>query len=465
MNAMKTQNIISSGKYSRIFLLSFPALLLSVGLQPGCGGSSNDVASASQQTEKICLSDVGVQIDFQELEPEVQGDASGGPAESRVLRQRKVRVDKESMRAAMRLEYGSEIHLNLFDDRKVRVRVRKVQHLGDGNSIAVGAVVGEERSPATIVMKNDVLVANIKMNSFNEHYEIRYAGDDAHTVSSIAPDVMGGCEAIEAARETEGQETDSSVSAQAAVPVVDLLVAYTPAARSESGGTDAMIALIQLGVADANQSYVDSAVGLSARLVGTMEVSSNETADFSADLTSLKGQTDGKWDEVHAERSSLGADQVTLVGAYSGNTSVAGIGYINASASSAFAIVRTSSFSQYTFAHELGHNLGLYHEDGYENTAGGFRTVMAYGSYPRIRRFSNPHMPYEGYATGNSSHDSASILNSNAARMAGLVATVVPPSPTPVGLPNPAPGPTPGSTPAPEPEPETPLCPVTEVLI
>ena len=165
------------------------------------------------------------------------------------------------------------------------------------------------------------------------------------------------------------------------------------------------------------------------RLVGTLALKQNDSGNFSSDLSALKSKTDGKWDEVHAERTRLGADQVTVVGNYPGG-SVAGIGYIGATASSAFTVVKRSMFSQYTFTHELGHNIGLQHSDGYVNSTGAFRTIMAYGSVPRILRYSSSTLTYKSYATGNSSHNSAAILNANGKMTASLVATKITTNPS-----------------------------------
>jgi hypothetical protein len=274
-----------------------------------------------------------------------------------------------------------------------------------------------------------------------------------HAVRSAGADLYNDCQTVEAPPPTAddqriGQKAPLDEAANDTAndgtaqplsdPVVDMLVAYTPAAREHQGGKAAIEALIQMGVADTNQAFRDSGVGLQVRLVGMMETAQNESSDLNGDLTALRGTNDGKWDEIHTMRKRLGADQVTLVAAYLSNSSAAGIGYVNATASSAFTIMRDTYFRQYTLAHEFGHNLGLNHSDGLESSAGRFRTIIAYGSYPRIRRYSNPALSYNGYPTGDATHNESKILNTNATRGANLVATVVPPS-TPATQPTPAP--------------------------
>jgi len=125
---------------------------------------------------------------------------------------------------------------------------------------------------------------------------------------------------------------------------------------------------------------------------------------------------------VHAERKRLGADLVSIVAYYSSST--AGIGYVGSSFTTGFSITKTTAFKQFSFTHELGHNMGLNHLDGYENSSGKFRTVMAYGSYTRIPRFSNPGLDFNSYATGTSSNNSAKILNASGAKVAGFSTSV-----------------------------------------
>jgi hypothetical protein len=325
----------------------------------------------------------------------------------------------------------SRMNLNLFSDLNLNVIVEKIESMSKDNLVMTGRLPDQPFSSVTMSVQNDVLVANVHPTA-KTYYTITYQSDGIHRIQEFAADTTSdeeNCLAIPAPDETEMKAQDlADTQALAAPPVIDMLVGYTPAAKTKAGGADAIKALIQAGIADTNKAFLNSGVNLSVRLVGIMAMSQNETNDFSADLSSLRGKTDGLWDSVHAERALLGADQVTIVGSYP-NNSVAGIGYIKAAASSAFTIAKVSAFKIFTFTHELGHNVGLNHSDGLENASGGFRTVMAYGTYTRIARFSNPSLPYDGYSTGDSSHNSAKILNANGSATANLVAAKITSSP------------------------------------
>lgn len=341
-----------------------------------------------------------------------------------VLRRRVVHVDLETLRRRIQIP-GNRVRLNLYDDRSVEVRITSVQMPEEGNVISTGNVAGDEHSDVTIVSKDEVMIANIHDHTRNETYEVRYRPDGTHTIETVAFENSDDCETVVAPDDevaTMGAGADEPL---AAIPVVDMLVAYTPNAMDKVGGRSAMLALIQTGIADTNRAFLYSGVNLRARLVGTYRVLQNEAGSWSSDLAALRGKSDGRWDAIHAERARLGADQVTLIGAYTNAGSTNGIAYINAGATSAFAIVKTASFGAFTFTHELGHSIGLNHSDGYENRSGGFRTVMAYGTKPRIRRFSNPDRPYNGWRTGTSTRDSVDILNANAGRISRLYRTVV----------------------------------------
>jgi peptidyl-Asp metalloendopeptidase len=435
-------------------------MLIGILVIQGCGVWGVDSRLNKNESSRVCKPKQVQEPEdlFIELEAESHGEVSEQAVGGSTVRRRKVAVNFERFHVS--IGEGRSLRMTLFQDRDLEVRIEKIEPLAEGEVVLLGRVLGHELSSVTVVVKDDVMVANLNLEGMGEHFQIRYEGGGIHVIRELTGVHKGECHAHEPPGYSvlgEGLETESQTSlSPLSTPVADLLVVYTPAARIKQGGTSGIKALIQLGIADTNRAFAESGVGLSVRLVGTMETRQNETEDFSADLASLRGTTDGLWDEVHAERRRLGADQVSLVGAYNGNTTVAGLAYVGASASSAFSITRTSAFGQYTFSHELGHNIGLRHGDGYENMAGRFRTVMAYGTQPRVRRFSSPVYPYNGYITGTSTQDSAKIINANAARFAGLVAAVSSSTPTPTPTPTPtfaSPTPTPASTPAPTPAP------------
>jgi hypothetical protein len=340
-------------------------------------------------------------------------------------------MDVAALKKTLMSSVQRRIHLDLFNDTPMEVYVEKLEKVSDSNLVMTGHMDDEDSSVSLVVNDNQV-VANIHPEN-GRRYTIRPQGADAHVIQEFADVEEQGAQSVSngedptclavPAPEARVEAPIATDVAMATTPVIDMLVAYTPSALAKMGSVSAMKALIQTGIADTNKSFINSGVNLSVRLVGIMALRQNES-DFSGDLSLLRSNGDGKWDEVHAERARLGADQVSVVAVYP-NNGVAGIGYIKANAASAFTITKVGGFSQFSFTHELGHNVGLQHSDGMVNSSGSFRTIMAYGSVPRILRFSNPKLSYNNYATGDSSHNSAAILNAYGNTTANLVAPKV----------------------------------------
>lgn len=417
----KQKNLIQF--YAARCSTSLAAIALTfVALGTGCGAGPQ---SGSDEAARSAI--------FADADGEAEADPQANDPSEISRRRRYVRVNTQALAAAIgAAEQGSTrvFKINMFQDEDVTVVLEDVVRVSSDNVTATGRIVGDSDSAVTLVMNKDVLLVNVRRGNTDQEYEVRYVGKGLHRIRELLPDHGDeGCltanspEASAMSTEESMAETIASKEDEAsplATPVIDILTAYTPAARTKVGGTDAMKALIQLGIADTNRALADSGVALQVRLAGTLALTRSETGSWSTDLSALRSKTDGKWDEVHSLRSKLGADQVSLV-VSSPTGSVAGIGYVNASYASAFTVVRTSAFKAYSFSHELGHNLGLNHSDGYVSSAGRFRTIIAYGTYPRARRFSNPNLTYLGYKTGDGSHNESSILNRNAYRVSSLI--------------------------------------------
>ena len=230
---------------------------------------------------------------------------------------------------------------------------------------------------------------------------------------------------------------------------IDVAVVYTPAAREEAGGTAEIEAVIDLMVAETNEAYQASGVYHRLALVARSEVQYAEAGDF-RDIDRLTDPSDGYMDGVHAMRDRTGADLVHLVFKHQDHPfgGVANLG-------GAFGLT-CQNCGGFTFAHELGHNMGLSHDRyqvhhnegeggvsphpayGYVNQQAlvasaarsrRWRTTMSYDqqcvdadtSCSWLLRFSNPRQRYDGdplgvpHGTGETGvtgpADAAAVLN------------------------------------------------------
>jgi hypothetical protein len=155
------------------------------------------------------------------------------------------------------------------------------------------------------------------------------------------------------------------------------------------------------------------------------------------------------WITVHALRNAHGADLVSL---FIEGTSLCGFAWLMTAQSNAFeafafgVVARICATGNYTFGHEMGHNMGLQHDRantsvdgvfpfsrGYVDTPHGFRDIMGVaascGGCMRIQNFSNPNVTFNDFPTGvpqasPQSADAATSLNATALTVANWRAEV-----------------------------------------
>jgi hypothetical protein len=134
----------------------------------------------------------------------------------------------------------------------------------------------------------------------------------------------------------------------------------------------------------------------------------------------LANKNDGVLDQVHALRDSARADLVSLLTV---QADLCGAGYLmrpsTVTADFAFTVVNDGcAFSNFTLAHEIGHNMGAHHDrasasggvGAYSYAFGwvtprnpGFSDIMSYAPSGRPRRnhWSNPDLQINGMAAGS----------------------------------------------------------------
>jgi hypothetical protein len=350
--------------------------------------------------------------------------ASNQPA---IMRVRWVRPDFGALAQG---QQSGKLRLNLFDDAVYQGMVDRIQENLSGSLAYSGHLENIPESSFILVSRQGILMGTIRLPG--AFYRISYQ-DGEHLIQQLDDRTFPSeLEPIPAGIRRE-ESTQIQGSADDAVDAddgsqIDVLVVYTAAARQSAGNTQVSIeTLIDTAVAETNIGYQNSGVSQRLNLVHRAEVDYIEDDfNWSTTLSLLRGTSDGVMDEVHTLRNMYCADEVVLL---VGNMESCGLAYVmqdlsTSFANKAFAIVSWyCATGYYSFAHEMGHNMGSAHDHanasvpgvydysyGYQDPDGAFRSIMAYangcpGECPRVNYWSNPGISMYGRPMGVISTD------------------------------------------------------------
>ena len=340
------------------------------------------------------------------------------------------------------------IRISFFEDFKLLAEITEVSKTSSGGLAYTGRVPGDLHSSVVLVHNHGVVSINV--SALSRQFAIHGSGESGYVASELRrlnlPDHSSKPIRVNApVIENPQVQTAAEVSIAADTgPEIDVMVVYTPVVRANNGGTAQMHANIDAQVAFTNLIYANSNVVQRLRLVYKGEVAYTETTD-SVDLSRLQNPSDGFLDSVPVLRDIYKADFVSLWGNY---PTTCGLGYLMSTESSGFAGSAYNTVNSpgctgsgsATFAHELGHNMGVDHDNfvtmdsptstvtpegggaateiryahGYVDIVNRFRTVMAYDDHclattpftacDRTPYFSNPNVLFTGFPTGNASN-------------------------------------------------------------
>lgn len=404
-----------------------------------------------------------------------------------IVRSRLVNVDFELLsnrqeNLAAEPDEEHQLILNVFESLEYTLIIQKIERNRSGSYSWYGQLKDIPKSQVVLVVKNNMIFGNITKPNFS--YQIRHISDETHAIYEIDPTKFpptsepiipnikskssspinplksmtteieshisgGGTTAIPHISGSEfrsgGDEfvssnpfsADSSPSSNGGGSVfgtqadngsvVDVLVVYTAEGRVAAGGTSAIGSLIDLAASETNAAYSNSGVAHTIRVVGKQEISFSESGfTFSGLLTSAQ---DGSISGLHALRNSTGADLVVVL--VDGDDSLCGLAYLMTSVSSSFApfgysVTQTNcATGNFTFGHEIGHNMAARHDRANDNTDGSpfshnhgyvdntnnFKTIMGTGGNTRIQYFSNPNVLFGGAVTGVADGDALAADN------------------------------------------------------
>lgn len=339
-------------------------------------------------------------------------------------RSRVATVNTNALEAA---RVGARLPLNLFDDVQIVANIQTIQAQDDA-VLWTADVEGMEWGQVFLVQRQGQMALDVSMPE--GFYQVRFVGGNLYRIAEVDqsryPEEMHPVEISLPAGEMGGGGTSATpdLTPSDSDPLIDVLVAYTPRARDAAGGTDAIRNVISLAVAETNQSYINSGVSQRLNLVKVVETTFNQSPDMGSDLSSASNPYDGIMDELPVLRDQTGADLVSVI---EESTQYCGIAYLMANTSSSFAyyaysvVARSCATGYYSFAHELGHNMGARHDyyvdnqntptsyaHGFVSLTGHWRTIMAYDaqcnqngfSCRRLPFWSNPAVLYGGAPMG-----------------------------------------------------------------
>ncbi|GAB3361279.1 zinc-dependent metalloprotease [Lysobacter tyrosinilyticus] len=210
---------------------------------------------------------------------------------------------------------------------------------------------------------------------------------------------------------------------------IRVMVVATDDAIAAYGGN--MQSLVELAVAESNQGYLNSNIGINM-VLANYSTTTYATAGMSTDLSRFRSTNDGYMDGVHAVRDANAADVMMLV---ANDASACGLASgIGSTAATAFATSYWDCITgYYSFAHEIGHLQSARHDPatdastspysyghGYRAPDNSWRTIMAYNctgaGCPRLNYWSNPSVTYGGVPMGtyDKSHNQRVLVQTKA---------------------------------------------------
>lgn len=327
------------------------------------------------------------------------------------------------------------ILLPLFPDIVLTLDGEEVEATVDGSTVWTGRVIGAPISAATLIIRDGMITGQIQVGAMI--IEIRPILLGMHRISEIDQSAFPKeGEALKMPAPPPGTSGPASPPPGAPRAAADgqttlnVLVVYGD--RSAAASSD-IAGEIRLAVASSNSVYANSGIPITLNLVGIQQMSGYDEASrsYTAILNDLTGTSDGRLDAVHSLRGSLQADLVVY---FTERSEYCGLAWLyNGYPQYAFSVVtRSCATSNYSFVHELGHNMGAEHDRyvssdaspsaynyGYVDTNARIRTVMAYNdkcaalgfSCTRVPFFSSPYLSYNGVPLGVNPWSSEAAYN------------------------------------------------------
>lgn len=322
------------------------------------------------------------------------------------------------------------IRLNLFPEFDVTVPRVDIGYTGTTASSWIGTFPSMLGTATFVWYDPDRIQGHISSTEGN--FELYGLGNNVYLIAEHDNDHFGGCgsevqqgnppsvagaendNAPDVYINDMGEVEESNGAMQRVVDdecFIRMVIGYTPTAKTRTNSTygRTMNVHVALAVADANAAYFNSNVEQRVELAHLYAATQEATTSSGNDKVSLRGTTDGLWDEVHAKRDFYDGDMVAMItdGDYAGLCGEA-YGFDYTDATNMFQVSEYDCIvGNFTMDHEFGHNRGCRHDNdgtttpfsyghGY-NQGSIFRTIMAVCCSPaRVNYWSNPDINFPG---------------------------------------------------------------------
>ncbi len=324
--------------------------------------------------------------------------------------------------------------LPLFDDTAVTLYKTGMKQDALGSTILTARVTDSPGGEATLVIRGGRLGGSVRLG--NREFVIEPGPTSGSKIVEIDPNLRPHANPLPKPAPLVQPSSPGSdaaptppIQASGAPTVINILVAYTPAAAASI--TDIQSA-ISMGISYTNQVLVNSGINAQINLVGVMPVNYSEGGKGAVSVLTDEVNGTGAFAAVQTQRAALQAD---LVSVWSVFTDACGIAYQLDDAD----MVSTATDAPYGFnaislsfgygcltdavAHEIGHNMGAAHDRyvvpvseqlpgeynfGYVDIPDLIRTIMSYpdactnvGKTCAIVPYhSSPNLTYQGHPLG-----------------------------------------------------------------
>lgn len=334
------------------------------------------------------------------------GPAPDGAASARtsvparaVARQRTVLLNAAAFSAAA-AERASraapiELRIALFSNAAAVFVESGSEPAVGGGSIWRGTSADGE---ATLVLARGGVTGQITLGG--KTFTIAPAGGATHVVTEVSaagfpPD---GPEMIAPAPKASGPAPDAPVARAVENTEIGMLVAYT---RKTKLASPDVVSEINLAVSNTNSAYMRGNIHITLKLLGVQLVKEYDEDAHTFEQALYNVSNQGSPDAaaqlgvVRQRRNTLDADLVSL---FIEKTTYCGIAWLSetpgpSTAPLGYSVMSRVCVSNKSFAHELGHNMGLRHDRyveptapntkynyGYVNTVQRVRDIMAYNN-------------------------------------------------------------------------------------